>query len=161
MSDFDDRLQKAIQRGQQARVAQAASVEALGASEEDMRHRHSQLRNELSEHIELCLRRLCDHFPGFDYNTVLNENGWGARIYRDDIKLGRGTAKNEYSRLEVLVRPFNDTHIVEIATKGTIRNRESLNRTNFRFIKEATIDVLKQIVDGIALEFAEQFSAHL
>jgi len=160
MSDFDDKLQKAIQRGQQARVAQAASVEALGASEEDMRHRHSQLRNELSEHIEVCLRRLCDHFPGFDYSTVLNENGWGARIYRDDIKLGRGTAKNEYSRLEVLVRPFNDTHIVEIATKGTIRNRESLNRTNFRFIKEATIDVLKQIVDGIALEFAEQFSAH-
>ncbi len=160
MSDFDDKLQKAIQRGQQARVAQAASVEALGASEEDMRHRHSQLRNELSEHIEVCLRRLCEHFPGFDYSTVLNENGWGARIYRDDIKLGRGTAKNEYSRLEVLVRPFNDTHIVEIATKGTIRNRESLNRTNFRFIKEATIDVLKQIVDGIALEFAEQFSAH-
>ena len=160
MSDFDDKLQKAIQRGQQARVAQAASLEAMGASEEDMRHRHSQLRNELSEHIEVCLRRLCDHFPGFDYSTVLNENGWGARIYRDDIKLGRGTAKNEYSRLEVLVRPFNDTHIVEIATKGTIRNRESLNRTNFRFIKEATIDVLKQIVDGIALEFAEQFSAH-
>ena len=63
-------------------------------------------------------------------------------------------------RLEVLVRPFNDTHIVEIATKGTIRNRESLNRTNFRFLKDATVDALKQIVDGLALEFAEQFSAH-
>ncbi|RLS42559.1 MAG: hypothetical protein DWH78_00535, partial [Planctomycetota bacterium] len=87
-------------------------------------------------------------------------NGWGARINRDDIKLGRGTARNEYSRLEVLVRPFNDTHIVEIATKGTIRNRESLNRTNFRFIKEATIETMKQMVDGIVLEFAEQYSAH-
>ena len=125
-----------------------------------MRHRHSTLRNELSEHIEVCLRRLCDHFPGFDYSTVLNENGWGARINRDDIKLGRGTARNEYSRLEVLVRPFNDTHIVEIATKGTIRNRESLNRTNFRFIKEATIETMRQMVDGIVLEFAEQYSAH-
>ncbi len=159
MSDFEDRLQKAIQRGQQIRVAEGASVEADAATEEEMRLKHSQLRNELSEHVEVCLRKLCDHFPGFDYSTVVNEKGWGARISRDDIKLGRGTAKNEYSRLEVLVRPFNDTHIVELATKGTIRNRESLNRTNFRFLKEATVDVLKQVIDGIVLEFAEQFSA--
>lgn len=160
MSDFEDRLQKAIQRGQQARVADGAATEADAATEEQLRQKHSQLRNEISEHIETCLRKLCEHFPGFDYSTVLNEKGWGARISRDDIKLGRGTAKNEYSRLEVLVRPFNDTHILEVATKGTIRNRESLNRTNFRFLKEATSDVLKQIVDGIVLEFAEQFSAH-
>jgi hypothetical protein len=159
MSDFEDRLQKAIERGQQARVAEGASLEADAATEEALRLRHSQLRNELSEHIEGCLRKLCDHFPGFDYSTVLNEKGWGARISRDDIQLGRGTAKNHYSRLEVLVRPFNDTHIVEVATKGTIRNRESLNRTNFRFLKDATIDVLKQVVDGIALEFAEQYSS--
>jgi hypothetical protein len=160
MSDFEDRLQKAIQRGQQARVAGDASQEADAATEEEMRLKHSQFRNELSEHIENCLRKLCDHFPGFDYSTVLNEKGWGARISRDDIKLGRGTAKNEYSRLEVLVRPFNDTLIVEISTKGTIRNRESLNRSNFKFLKDATRDVLKQIVDGIVLEFAEQYSAH-
>lgn len=160
MSDFEDRLHKAIQRGQQARVAVDASQEADAATEEQMRLKHSQLRNELSEHIENCLRKLCDHFPGFDYSTVLNEKGWGARITRDDIKLGRGTAKSEYSRLEVLVRPFNDTQIVEIATKGTIRNRESLNRSNFKFLKEATKDVLMQMVDGIVLEFAEQYSAH-
>jgi hypothetical protein len=160
MSDFEDRLQKAIQRGQQARVLGDASQEADAATEEEMRLKHSQFRNELSEHIENCLRKLCDHFPGFDYSTVLNEKGWGARISRDDIKLGRGTAKNEYSRLEVLVRPFNDTHIIEISTKGTIRNRESLNRSNFKFLKDATKDILKQIVDGIVLEFAEQYSAH-
>lgn len=159
MSNFEERLQRAIQRGQQARVVDGASSEADAATEEELRSLHSSLRNDLSEHIENCLHKLCDHFPGFDFNTVLNEKGWGARISRDDIKLGRGTAKNEYSRLEVLVRPFNDTLILEIATKGTIRNRESLNRTNFRFLKEATLDVLKQIVDGIALEFAEQFSA--
>ena len=160
MSDFEDRLQKAIQRGQQARVIGDASQEADAATEEQMRLKHSQFRNELSEHIENCLKKLCDHFPGFDYSTVLNEKGWGARITRDDIKLGRGTAKNEYSRLEVLVRPFNDTHIVEIATKGTIRNRESLNRSNFKFLKDATREMLRQIVDGIVLEFAEQYSAH-
>ena len=85
MSDFEDRLQKAIQRGQQIRVAEGASVEADAATEEEMRLKHSQLRNELSEHVEVCLRKLCDHFPGFDYSTVVNEKGWGARISRDDI----------------------------------------------------------------------------
>lgn len=160
MSDFEERLQRAIQRGQQTRSADGAALQADAATEEDLRIRHSQLRNEIAEHIEGCLKKLCDHFPGFDYSTVVNEKGWGARISRDDIRLGRGTARNEYSRLEVLVRPFNDTHILEIATKGTIRNRESLNRTNFRFLKDAAADVLKQIVDGIALEFAEQYSAH-
>lgn len=160
MSDFEERLQKAIQRGQQTRNSGASASEADAATEEQLRAFHSQLRNELAEHIENCLRKLCDHFPGFEYQTVVNEKGWGARISRDDIRLGRGTAKNEYSRLEVLVRPFSDTHIIEVATKGTIRNRESLNRTNFRFLREAAIAPLKQIVDGIVLEFAEQYSAH-
>lgn len=160
MSDFEERLQRAIQRGQQIRMAENKSADADAATEEELRTRHSQLRSDLTEHIEGCLQKLRDHFPGFDYSTVLNEKGWGARITRDDIKLGRGTAKNEYSRLEVLVRPFSDMHILEIATKGTLRNRESLNRSNYRFLKDAALPDLKQIVDGIVLEFAEQFSAN-
>lgn len=78
MSDFEDRLQRAIQRGQQARMADSASANADAATEEELRLKHSQLRSELTEHIEDCLQKLCDHFPGFDYNTVLNEKGWGA-----------------------------------------------------------------------------------
>lgn len=160
MSDFEERLQKAIQRGQQVRTASGAAAEADAASEEQLRSRHSQLRNELAEHIEACLRKLCDHFPGFEFQTVINEKGWGARISRDDIRLGRGAARNEYSRLEILIRPFSDAHILEVATKGTIRNRESLNRANFRFLREATVEGLRQMIDGITLEFAEQYSAH-
>jgi hypothetical protein len=139
MSDFEERLQRAIQRGQEARLADSVAAEADAATEDELRMQHSHLRSELTEHIEACLQKLCDHFPGFDYNTVLNEKGWGARITRDDIKLGRGTAKSEYSRLEMLVRPFSEMLILEITTKGTIRNRESLNRSNYRFLKEALL----------------------
>ena len=160
MSNFDERLQKAIQRGEQSRMADSASADADAATEEELRAIHAHLRNDLTEHIETCLQKLCDHFPGFEYSTVLNEKGWGARIIRDDIKLGRGITRNEYSRLEVLVRPFSDMHILEIATKGTLRNRETLNRSNYRFLKEASLPDLKKIVDGIVLEFAEQFSAN-
>jgi hypothetical protein len=76
------------------------------------------------------------------------------------MRLGRGTTRNEYSRLEILVRPFTDMAILEVVTKGTIRNRESLNRSNFRFLSEATVDPFRQGVDSLVLEFAEQFSAH-
>ena len=159
MSDFEDRLQKAIQRGQKFRETEGAGNSSATGSEEELRMRHSELRNELTEHIEKGLRRLCDHFPGFEFTTVLNEKGWGARISRDDLNLKAGIGKTEYSRLEILIRPFSDAHILEIATKGTIRNRESLNRSNFRFLADAAVDLLRQMVDSIVLEFAEQFSA--
>ncbi len=160
MSDFDERLQKAIGRGQKAREAQGEVVGAEKATVEDLRSIHSQLRLSLSEHIEAGLRKLCDHFPGFDFSTIVNEDGWGARITRDDINLRGGSNRNLYSRLEILVKPFSDAHILDINTKGTIRNRESLNRTNYRLLTEATEDELKELIDGLVLEFAEQYSAN-
>ena len=159
MPDFDERLQKAISRGQKSRDAEGEAAGQKQASEEDLRSLHSQLRLALSDHIEGCLKKLCDHFPGFEYSTVVNEDGWGARITRDDINLVRGSNRNLYSRLEMLIRPFSDTHILEVATKGTIRNKESLNRSNYRFLSEATEEGLREVIDTIILEFAQQYSA--
>jgi hypothetical protein len=160
MSDFDERLQKAIGRGQKSRDAQDEVVGAQKANIEDLRAIYGQLRLALSEHIETGLRKLCDHFPGFDFSTIVNEDGWGARITRDDINLRGGNNRNLYSRLEMLVKPFSDSHILDINTKGTIRNRESLNRSNYRLLSEANEDGLKEIIDGLVLEFAEQYSAN-
>ena len=158
MSDFDERLQKAINRGQKARDAQGQAAGEKHATVEDLRNRHSELRIAISEHIEGCLKKLCDHFPGFDYSTVMNEDGWGARITRDDINLVAGSNRNLYSRLEMLVKPFSDTHILEIATKGTIRNKEALTRSNFRFLNEASESDFIEIVDNLVVDFAEKYS---
>ncbi len=160
MSDFEERLQKAISRGQKARDAEGEAAGQQKETVEDLRNLHSSLRISVSEHIEGCLKKLCDHFPGFEYSTVMNEDGWGARITRDDINLVAGTNRNLYSRLEMLVRPFSDTHILEVTTKGTIRNKEALNRSNFRFLKEAEVGDLVEIVDALVLEFAEKYSAN-
>lgn len=160
MSDFDERLQKAIGRGQKARDAEGAAVGAEKANAEDLRAIHSKLRIVLSEHIENGLRKLCDHFPGFEFSTIVNEDGWGARITRDDINLRGGTNRNLYSRLEMVVKPFSDAQILDLSTKGTIRNRESLNRSNYRLLSEATEDELKEIIDNLVIEFAEQYSAN-
>jgi len=107
MSDFEDRLNRAIKRGQGARDQRGRDEGQRKASEEDLRNLHSKLRLALSEHIENCLRQLTDHFPGFEFSTVLNEDGWGARITRDDVRMNRGTSNNQYSRLEMLIRPWS------------------------------------------------------
>ena len=159
MSDFDDRLKKAISRGQKSRDAEGAAAGQKQSTAEELRSLHSQLRLALSDHIEGCLKKLSDHFPGFEYSTVVNEDGWGARITRDDINLNHGTNRNLNSRLEMLIRPFSDAHIIEITTKGTIRNKESVNRSNFRFLSEATEEGLKEVIDIIVLEFAQHYSA--
>lgn len=160
MSDFDDRLQKAIRRGQKARDAQGDVAGAKQATADELRSRHSELRLLLSEHIEGCLRKLCDHFPGFQFSTVVSEDGWGARITRDDINLRGGSNRSLYSRLEMLVKPFSDAQILEINTKGTIRNRESLNRSNYRFLTEVSREAMIDIIDALVLEFAELYSAN-
>ena len=159
MTDFDERLQKAINRGQRSRAEEGQQADSQQTSEEDLRNLHSKLRLVISEHIEECLKKLCDHFPGFDYSTVVTEDGWGARITRDDINLVRGKNRNLYSRLEMLVRPFSDTHIIEVTTKGTIRNKEAMTRSNFRFLNEANEEDLIGIIDTLVLEFAEKYSA--
>jgi len=159
MSEFEDRLQRAIHRGHSAREEEGRKAGEQQATEEQLKSRHSELRLALSDHIEVCLRRLCDHFPGFEFSTVVNEDGWGARITRDDVNMRAGTSNNLYSRLEMLIRPWSDTHILELTTKGTIRNKESLNRTNFRFLHEATIEGFSEVIDGLALEFAELYAA--
>lgn len=159
MSDLDERLQRAIDRGQKSRDAKGQEVGKKKATSEELRTRHSELRLTLSDHIESCLRKLCDHFPGFEFSSIVSEDGWGALIRRDDINLNPGARGNLYSRFEILVKPFSDAHILELATKGTVRNREALTRNNYRFLHEAEADDLKSIVDGLVVEFAEHFSA--
>lgn len=159
MSGFEERLDRAIKRGRGARDAKGREEGEKRASEEELRSRHSHLRLALSEHIESALRKLSDHFPGFEYSTVVNEDGWGARISRDDVNIVQGTNRNLYSRFEMLITPWSSANILEVVTKGTIRNRESLNRRNFRMLSEATEDGFREVIDGLVVEFAEQYAA--
>src|SRR5438445_559849 len=100
--DFDQRLEKAIERGQRMGDAQAKAAQQQAVSEEECKRIHSQYRLALSEHIESGLRRLPDHFPGFRYETVVGDRGWGAAVSRDDVGRGLdGGRRNFFSRLEM------------------------------------------------------------
>lgn len=157
--DFDQRLQKAITRGEQTKSAEVRKRADRALTEEEFKNLHSQYRLELSDHIEDCLRKLADHFPGFRYQTIVSEDGWGAKVSRDDLNFGsKRSSGNFFSRFEILVRPFSPAHIVELVAKGTIHNKEVINHANFQFLAEADLDSLKAMIDQRVLEYAEQFA---
>jgi hypothetical protein len=156
--DFQKRLERAINRGRQAADAEGREAAAAAQSEEDLRNLHGKLRLDLSEHIEQCLRALTVQVAGFQYKSVIGAEGWGARISRDDVVRSGGKRESTYTRFEMVVKPFSDAHIVEITTKGTIRNRETLKRSHYQFLNEADIDSMKNTIDLWVLEFAEEFA---
>jgi hypothetical protein len=158
--EFDQRLQRAIQRGQQTRDTRDHARQAEQLSSAELRERYSQARLQLSEHIENCLRKLADHFPGFRYESILGDEGWGARINRDDLQLARGQVpKSGYSRLELIVTPLRTQPIIELVAKGTIRNREVLSRRHFQHLEQVDAESFAELIDLWVLEYAEQYAA--
>jgi hypothetical protein len=158
--DFDQRLKRAIERGEQSRVASDRADLARQLSAEELRSRYSAGRIEVSEHIENCLRKLVDHFPGFNYSSIVGDTGWGAKIVRDDLSLKAGRAhESQYSRLELVVTPKGTADILEVVAKGTIRNREVFHRRYYQRLVELDVVVFNEQIDAWVVEYAEQFAA--
>jgi hypothetical protein len=158
-NNFDDRLREAIGRGQERSAAAARVSAARALTEDEYRRLHSTLRLALSEHIEACLKRLPNHFPGFQYETMYGDRGWGGACSRDDLVLARGSRSSNYSRLEITIRPYSPLHVLELAGKGTIRNREVFNRTYFEELPGVDEQKFRGLVDVWVLEYAELYSA--
>ena len=156
---FDERLQKAIQRGKRRNESRRREAAEEALSAEELKRLHNQYRLHLSEQIEECLGQLPHHFPGFDYETIFGERGWGAACWRDDIRMRTGRRENDYSRLEMTIRPFGSYHVVELAAKGTIRNKEVFNRTYYEKIEDADAAKFAELIDVWVLEYAELYAA--
>ena len=157
--DFRERLQRATHRGQQARDAKAREAAAKALSEEECKRLHSNYRLVLNEHIESCLRQLAENFPGFNFETVVSDKGWGAAIRRDDLSLASGRRDNLFSRLEILVSPHNQYHVLDIAAKGAVRNKENFSRNHYQLLKDADLDAFRNLVEQWTLDYAEQYAA--
>ena len=157
--DFQERLQKAIERGQRNRDVAAREAAARAMSEEECRRLHSKYRLELTEHIETCLRQLADQFPGFKYESILADTGWGSAVSRDDVNLARGRGRSSlYSRLEMVVPPLGKYHVLALSAKGTIRNKELFSRSHYQQLAEIDLDSFREVIDLWVLEYAEQFA---
>jgi len=159
MSDFDERLHRAIERGNRHLAAQEQAKQAQAMTEEQFKRLHAQLRLPLTEHIERCLARLPPNFPGFRFETVIGDRGWGAAVSRDDVSLGGGDRRNLFSRLEMLIRPFSSAHVLELTARGTIRNKEVYSRTHYQILSEADPETFTELVDLWVLEYAELYAS--
>jgi hypothetical protein len=156
--DFEKRLEEAIARGQRRGSERARMEHEQAMSEEELRRLHSQYRLSLSEHIEMALRRLPEHFPGFHFETLAGDRGWGAAVSRDNVGRTRGGG-NQFSRLEMTIRPFSPAHVLELSAKGTISNKEVYNRTHFQRLWEADPATFAEMIDLWIIEYAEQYAA--
>ena len=159
MTEFDDRLHDAISRGQQRGERKARHKQEQALNEEELKRLHSKHRLGLSEHIETCLQKLPHHFPGFSFETLFGDRGWGAACSRDDIVLSGGKRDNLFTRLEVTVRPYSTYHVVDLAAKGTVRNKELFSRNHFVKIEEVDEAEFIELIDRWVLEFAELYAA--
>ena len=158
--DFHDRLQRAVQRGEQRRSESARNQALEQLSEEESKALHAQARAELSDHIESNLKHLAETFPGFEFQTVLSNDGYGAKVRRDDLRSRGGRPMtHEYSHLELLVRSYSSARILEVVCRGAIANKEVLSRSAFQFLNQLDLDSLQQQVDQWVLEYAERFAA--
>ncbi len=157
--DFDKNLEKAIERGRQRSESAQNSAKQMAMSAEEVRNRHNEFRLHLSDHIEECLKKLANHFPGFDYETIYGSKGWGGAVNRNDLDRGPdGRAGSFFSRVEITVRPQNEFNVVNIWGKGTIRDKEIFTWNHFVDITAAKNEEFEAIIDKWVLEFAERFA---
>ncbi len=157
---FEDRLQKAIERGKRKSEAQRSEAEARALTEEELKRMHSAFRLQLSDHIEQRVRQLPVFFPGFRPETLFGDRGWGAACSRDDLRMVDGRRRaNDYSRLEMTVRPISSMPVLDLAAKGTIRNKEVFNRTYFEKLEEVDLDKFIELINVWVLEYAELYAA--
>ncbi|MBM4074796.1 MAG: hypothetical protein FJ267_04045 [Planctomycetes bacterium] len=106
------------------------------------------------------MKKLVDHFPGFDFESIVSPDGWGAKISRDDLAFGGGKPLNKYySRLEMIIKPYSQSHIVELIARGTIRNKEVISRTHFQQLVQLDLKSFRDLIDQWVLEYAEKYSA--
>ena len=157
--NFEERLERAIERGRHTKAESGRKAAARQLSEAEMRNLHSTTRVSLAEHLDACLRAVVDRFPGFQLQTVANDSGWGSRILRDDVRLRRGTAETAYTRLEMLIRPFSSTHVIELTAKATVRNREIYNRSHYQRLDEVDEAGFQDLIDLWVVEFAELYAS--
>lgn len=156
---FDDRLRQAIERGQKRGETRAQEAQKQALTEEECKRLHSQLRLKLSEQIEACIKRLPNVFPGFQYETIYGDKGWGGACFRDDLRIVGGQRSSNYSRLEMTVRPYSSFHVLEITAKGTIRNKEAFNRHYYEKLEEVDEAKFRDLIDAWVLEYVEMFAA--
>lgn len=160
MSDeFQSRLESAIARGKKRAELKASQQRQNELSAEELKRLHTSYRLALSERIESTIHGVSEHFPGFRQESLFGEVGWGSACFRDDLRIDSGRRVNQYSRLEMVIRPYSDLRVLELKGKATVMNRELFNRSYYAPVAEVDVEEFENLIDTWAIEYAEVFAA--
>lgn len=157
--DFNSRLESAIRRGKERAEHQASQQRRHELTADELRRLHTSYRLSLCDRIEEAVHRVADHFPGFRLESVFGEAGWGTACYRDDLRIEGGRRNNQYSRLELVIRPLSDLQVLDMKGKGTVMNRELFNRSHYVSIADVDLGEFERLIDAWAIEYAEMYAA--
>jgi hypothetical protein len=157
--EFKSRLEAAVARGKQRAETSSSQQRQQQLSEEELRRLHTSCRLTLSEQIESAIHGVTDHFPGFQQESLYGEVGWGSACFRDDLRIESGHRTNQYSRLEMVIRPYSDLRVLDLKGKSTAMNRELFNRNYYAAVADVEIDEFKNLINTWAIEYAEVYAA--
>ena len=158
MSEFEDRLKNAISRGANRAESLYSEAERKRLEAEELKNAHSKYRLELSDRIEIVVKKLIDMFPGFRYQSVFNDSGWGSACVRDDLVIEKGSRTNKYSRFEIVVRPVNEFNVLDIQAKGTIADKELMTRSLYQPLGQVEVEKFLKAIDDWAVSYAELYA---
>ena len=158
--EFEQRMQRAVERGARVAEAKRRADAEQALTDEQLKRLHSQYRLQLSEYIERYMAKLPQFFPGFRYENVVSDRGWGAAVSRDDIQMAHGKRSNSFSRLELVVAPFNTARVLELNARGTIHNKEIFQRSHYQPLGEFQLERFEELIDLWIPEYAEMYAAH-
>ena len=158
MSDFDERLKKAVARGASRAESLQSEEQRKRKEADEFRSLHAKYRLELTDQIEGVVKKLIDLFPGFRYQSVFGDTGWGSACMRDDLVIERGVRSNKYSRFEMVIRPVNEFFILDLQAKGTIADKELLTRALYQPLGQVDMDRFRKAIDDWAVAYAELYA---
>ncbi len=159
MSEFEERLKNAVARGTNRAESLVSAAERERQEAEELKRLHTKCRLELSEHIEQVIKKLIDMFPGFRYQSLFGEAGWGSACVRDDLVIDKGMRSNKYSRFEIVVRPVNEFNVLDLQAKGMIADRELMTRSFYQPLSQLDIDRFTKSIDDWAVSYAELYAS--
>jgi hypothetical protein len=97
--------------------------------------------------------------PGFRTESIVDDIGWGAAVSRDDMGAKGGRRSNFFSRLQLVISPFNKYHVLELIAKGTVRNKECFSRNHYQRLDDVDDDSFRELIELWVLDYAEAYAA--
>ena len=60
---------------------------------------------------------------------------------------------------KLVVSPYNKYHVLDIAAKGTVRNKEVLSRNHYQRLADVDLESFRELIEQWVLDYAELYSA--